>query len=57
MDTALREAVVPTKKYATWAAEAFVAFYLLNSPDDAAQTGGALSFAGGSPARRVGELG
>jgi hypothetical protein len=34
----LREAAVPAKKYMTWAAVAFVAFYVIKQPDGAAQS-------------------
>lgn len=58
--TVLREAVVPAKKYATWAAAAFVAFYLLKSPEGAAvsvhNAAGGLASAAGSLARFVDAL-
>lgn len=34
----LREAPVPAKKYLTWVATAFVAFYVIKQPDGAAQS-------------------
>lgn len=34
----LREAPVPAKKYMTWVAVAFVAFYVIKQPDGAAQS-------------------
>lgn len=34
----LREAILPAKKYLTWAAAAFVAFYVFTQPDGAART-------------------
>lgn len=36
--TVLREAVVPAKKYITWVAVAFVAFYVFSKPEGAAQS-------------------
>jgi hypothetical protein len=34
----LREAILPAKKYLTWAAAAFVAFYVFTQPDGAARS-------------------
>jgi hypothetical protein len=34
----LREAALPAKKYFTWAAVAFVAFYVIRQPDGAARS-------------------
>lgn len=55
-----REAVVPAKKYATLAAVAFVMFYLVSRPDEAAQTvntaAAGFASAAGSLARFVNEL-
>nr|BFE32170.1 hypothetical protein GCM10010200_044210 [Actinomadura rugatobispora] len=34
----LREAAVPAKKYITWAAAAFVAFYVVSQPDRATRS-------------------
>lgn len=56
----LREAVVPAKKYVTWAAAAFVAFYLVRSPrgpaDSVQEAAGGLASAAGSLARFVNGL-
>jgi hypothetical protein len=34
----LREAVLPAKKYLTWAAAAFVTFYVVTQPEGAARS-------------------
>ena len=56
----LREAPVPAKKYMTWVAVAFVAFYVINQPDGAAQSvenvAGGLASAAGSLATFVNAL-
>lgn len=51
---------MPAKKYVTWAAAAFVAFYLMRSPEGAADTvhnaAGGLASAADSLARFVNAL-
>ncbi|WP_165964514.1 hypothetical protein [Actinomadura sp. KC216] len=51
---------MPAKKYATWVAVAFVAFYVINQPDGAAQSvenvAGGLASAAGSLATFVNAL-
>lgn len=58
---ALREAVVPAKKYLTWAAAAFVAFYMINQPEGAAKSvnsaANGLASAAGSLTTFLGALG
>lgn len=60
MVSVLWEAVVPAKKYVTWAAAAFVAFYLVRSPrgpaDSVTDAAGGLASAAGSLARLVNPL-
>lgn len=54
------EANVPLKKYLTWAIAAFVVFYLLSSPENAAQVvqnaASGLASAANSLSRFVNEL-
>ncbi|MFF5262595.1 hypothetical protein ACFY4C_26980 [Actinomadura viridis] len=61
MDIALREAALPAKKYITWAAVAFVAFYMIKHPDGAARSvqtaADGISSAAGSLATFVTEIG